>query len=227
MAKKSKSKSDKSEDTKSNGAVAAVSTTLKTDAPVDPLLASLFEKSAGPVKAPTIQYKEFVPQPKPQAEATELEDGEEDSQDDDGSDIDMEDADQSDEDGQSLSEKEQPTEVQTSRKRKRGAADNLEDVYMEKLAREEEREKSRRKTKKSKAGGEDEDEGAESNASAESEEENSANSDDDDADDAPPPVHETVSGTAEARELDKSNRTVFLGNVSNTAITSKSDKKAL
>lgn len=182
---------------------------------------------AGPVKAPTIQYKEFVPQPKPQAEATELEDGEEDSQDDDGSDIDMEDADQSDEDGQSLSEKEQPTEVQTSRKRKRGAADNLEDVYMEKLAREEEREKSRRKTKKSKAGGEDEDEGAESNASAESEEENSANSDDDDADDAPPPVHETVSGTAEARELDKSNRTVFLGNVSNTAITSKSDKKAL
>ena len=45
MAKKSKSKSDKSEDTKSNGAVAAVSTTLKTDAPVDPLLASLFEKS--------------------------------------------------------------------------------------------------------------------------------------------------------------------------------------
>lgn len=45
MAKKSKTKSDKSEDTKSNGAVAAVSTTLKTDAPVDPLLASLFEKS--------------------------------------------------------------------------------------------------------------------------------------------------------------------------------------
>lgn len=45
MAKKSKSKSDKSEDTKSNGAVTVVSTTLKTDAPVDPLLASLFEKS--------------------------------------------------------------------------------------------------------------------------------------------------------------------------------------
>jgi nucleolar protein 12 len=45
MAKKSKSKSDKSEDTKSHGTVAAVSTTLKTDAPVDPLLASLFEKS--------------------------------------------------------------------------------------------------------------------------------------------------------------------------------------
>lgn len=44
MAKKSKSKSDKSEDTKSNGTVAVVST-LKTDAPVDPLLASLFEKS--------------------------------------------------------------------------------------------------------------------------------------------------------------------------------------
>lgn len=45
MAKNSKSKTDKSEDTKSNGAVAGVSTTLKTDAPVDPLLASLFEQS--------------------------------------------------------------------------------------------------------------------------------------------------------------------------------------
>ncbi|GAM38735.1 hypothetical protein TCE0_033f09707 [Talaromyces pinophilus] len=218
MAKKLKSKSDKSEDTKSNGTVAALATTLKTDAPVDPLLASLFEKSAGPVKAPTIQYKEFVPQPKPQPEAAESEDGEEDNQ-KDGSDIDMEDADQSDEDGQS--ETEQPAEVQPSRKRKRGAADNLEDDYMQKLAREEEREKARRKTEKSKG----EDEGAESSASAESDEENSVDSEDDD--DAPPPAHETVSGAAAAQELDKSNRTVFLGNVSNTAITSKSDKKAL
>jgi nucleolar protein 12 len=40
-----KSKSDKSEDTKSNDTVAALATTLQTDAPVDPLLASLFEKS--------------------------------------------------------------------------------------------------------------------------------------------------------------------------------------
>lgn len=47
MAKKSKSKSDKSEDTKSNGTVVAAATTLKIDAPVDPLLASLFEKSVG------------------------------------------------------------------------------------------------------------------------------------------------------------------------------------
>lgn len=45
MAKKLKSKSDKSEDTKSNDTVAALATTLQTDAPVDPLLASLFEKS--------------------------------------------------------------------------------------------------------------------------------------------------------------------------------------
>lgn len=45
MAKKSKSKSENSEDIKSNGTVPAAAVTLKTDAPVDPLLASLFEKS--------------------------------------------------------------------------------------------------------------------------------------------------------------------------------------
>lgn len=129
----------------------------------------------------------------------------------------MQDADGSDDD---QSETEHPAQVHPSRKRKRGAADNLEDAYMQKLAREEEREKSRRKIEKAKK-----DEDAESNASAESDEENSADSEEED--DAPPPVHETVSGATEAQELDKSNRTVFLGNVSNTAISSKSDKKAL
>lgn len=180
---------------------------------------------AGPVQAPTIQYKKFVSKPqssKPQPEAT----GSENSEDEDGdessaSDIDMEDANHSDDDSQS--ESKQPAELQPSRKRKRGAADNLEDEYMQKLAREEEREKVKQKANKSKAEGGDED--AESNASAESDEENSTESEDDD--DAPPPVHETVSGATEAQELDKSTRTVFLGNVSNTAITSKSDKKVL
>jgi nucleolar protein 12 len=154
-----------------------------------------------------------------------LKNGAEGSQDEDddepgASDVEMEDADENDEDDQSQSETEQPAEVQPSRKRKRGAADNLEDAYMQKLAREEEREQARRKTEKPEG-----DEDAESNASAESDEENSADSEDDD--DAPPPAHETVSGAAAAQELDKSNRTVFLGNISNTAITSKSDKKAL
>ncbi|EED16063.1 RNA binding protein, putative [Talaromyces stipitatus ATCC 10500] len=225
MAKKSKSKSDKSEQAKSNGA--AASTTLTKDAPIDPLLASLFEKSAGPVKTPSIQYKEFVPKPqsaKPLPEVAELEDGAEDSEDDDSddtssSDMDMQDADQNDEDSQFESEKEQPAEVQPSRKRKRGAADNLEDAYMQKLAREEEREKARRKMEKSK------EHDVESDASAESDEDFAADSEENS--DTPPPVHETVSGAVEAEELDKSNRTVFLGNVSNKAITSKSDKKAL
>lgn len=44
MAKKSKSKSDKSEDTEAHGTV-VVATTAKTNVPIDPLLASLFEKS--------------------------------------------------------------------------------------------------------------------------------------------------------------------------------------
>ncbi|EEA22206.1 Nucleolar protein 12 [Talaromyces marneffei ATCC 18224] len=228
MAKKSKSKSDKSEDTEAHGTV-VVATTAKTNVPIDPLLASLFEKSAGPVKAPTIEYKEFQPKPqsaKSQPKTTGLEDGAEHIQDEEAgdsaaSDIEMEDAEGSDDD-QSQSETEQPAQVQPNRKRKRGVADNLEDIYMQKLAREEEREKARRKTEKSK--GDDEGD-AESKASAESDEENSVDSEQDD--DAPPPAHETVSGAAEAQELDKSNRTVFLGNVSNSAITSKSDKKAL
>jgi nucleolar protein 12 len=128
----------------------------------------------------------------------------------------MQDADQSDEEEESSAETKQSSEAPPSRKRKRNA-DNLEDAYMQKLAREEQKDNAKRKAEKT-SKDEAEDEDNDSNKSAES---------DDDDDDEPLPAHETVSGAAEATELDKSNRTVFLGNVSNSAITSKGDRKTL
>ncbi|OKL56784.1 Nucleolar protein 12 [Talaromyces atroroseus] len=213
----------------SNGTEAVSGPALLTgDAPIDPLLASLFDKSAGPVKAPTIQYTEFVPKPRPAKPETtttrpdsSAEDGVSESADSQEEDTEMQDVNQSDEDEQSSAETKQSAEAIPSRKRKRGNTDNLEDAYMQKLAREEQKEKARREAEKTDGAEEDN----ESNKSGESEDD--AEDDDEENDNEPPPVHETVSGSAEAAELDKSNRTVFLGNVSNSAITSKSDRKTL
>lgn len=162
-----------------------------------------------------------------QPKTTQLEksaEGEEsESEDGDDVDVDMQDADQSDEDEQSASETHEAAEVAPSRKRKRGASDNLEDAYMQKLAREERKEKARRKAEKPAKDATEEKDDDSSNASAEEDEDE----DEEESDNEPPPVHETMSGAVQAMELDKSSRTVFLGNVSNSAITSKSAKKTL
>jgi len=128
------------------------------------------------------------------------------------------------------------------RKRKRKHSDeDLEDAYLQRLAREEERDAERlaaeRATKRPKREAldrNDEDSDVEGGAPAvESDEENedeklsSADSDAEMEDDAasPPPKHETQE--AADVEVTKANRTVFLGNVSTTAISSKSARKTL
>ncbi|KAH8701086.1 putative RNA binding protein [Talaromyces proteolyticus] len=225
MGKKSKSKSTESNaaEVVANGEGIATSI-LTSDAPFDPLLASLFEKSAGPVQAPSIQYTELASRPsKSKATKTRLEDDESDNEQESGneeenSDQEMQDPDQSDEESLADSHTDPSTDARTSRKRKRGAADNLEDVYMQKMAREERKEEAKRRAaqeKKRKANDSDESNGPSEN-DASSDEENS-----------PAPVHEALSGEREAQELDKSSRTVFLANVSNSAITSKSAKRTL
>lgn len=113
-----------------------------------------------------------------------------------------------------------------SRKRKRNAPeDHLEDAYMRRLAKEEEKEVEKRRTEKAKrrktASPDDDDD----ESSTESDGNGSAVSDDEEV--SEPPVHESLSGVAKSDEVEKSNRTIFLGNVSTEAIRSKSAKKTL
>lgn len=135
---------------------------------------------------------------------------------DNESDQEMEDVDQEEE--SDTSNNAEVDNARVSRKRKRATTDNLEDVYMQKLSREEQKEEAKRKansSKKRKAAKSDDDD---SNASQQ---------DDSSDSDSALPMHETLTGEREETELDKSSRTVFLGNVSNTAIRTGSARKTL
>ena len=137
-----------------------------------------------------------------------------------------------------------PTHIEHETKRKRRRKDDgeeIEDIYMRRLANEEAKEAelvaAQRKTKRQKIAdattGDVELEGNE----VDEEEEGSDAGDQSPtaAEDAnsdtfsPPPMHETKQATTDAasEELEKANRTVFLGNVSTSAITSKSARKTL
>lgn len=125
---------------------------------------------------------------------------------------------------------------QTSIKRKRDYGEDIEDTYMRKLARVEARENekiSRSKSIKSlpsvgtqsiSSEGNEFFDGSNEN---EQREDDHYNRDDSDIDSLEVPRHETIAGTAKSPEVEKANRTVFLGNVSTQAIKSKSAKKAL
>jgi nucleolar protein 12 len=128
----------------------------------------------------------------------------------------------------------------SKRKRKRtDADDDLEDAYMQKLEKEEardaekaaaERASKRQKPALAELGNAvepDSDEDIEVDLDADSDIDEPKATDDDEDDEAatPPPKHETLQ-TAD-HEADKATRTVFLGNVSTTAITSKTARKAL
>lgn len=142
---------------------------------------------------------------------------------------------------------EQPSDDRTARrKRKRKDAEgDLEDAYMQKLAREEDKDAERaaveraNKRQKIKPLGQDDEtsdvEAEQAGREADGEEGEEVLSDgmeetedeDEDEDGAasPPPKHETQE--AADVELSKANRTVFLGNVSTTAISSKTARKTL
>lgn len=128
------------------------------------------------------------------------------------------------------SDAEAETSEAPTRKRKRATADDLEDSYMRRLAKEEQKatEKLRAENEKRQRV-EDEEQGSSGESDDESAEEST--SEDDDGDDdkkTPAPVHESqTGGDAESQEIEKSNRTVFLGNVASKTITSHSAKKTL
>lgn len=112
----------------------------------------------------------------------------------------------------------------SSRKRKRAPAEEVEDSYMRRIEKEQQKEELKRREEKAKrqkiTEGENEDEEEQPNESDDE-------SDSEDEEETAVPKHESLTGAGENAELDKSNRTVFLGNVSNEAIKSKSAKKTL
>ncbi|KAJ5702874.1 Nucleolar protein 12 [Penicillium malachiteum] len=191
---------------------------------LDPTLSSLFDQSSGPVKAPAVQYVN-VPSKSKKAKEDQEEEEDDEVLSEAGS-AELEDAEMEDaSEGSDAESAEEPAPETQSRKRKRGAAgEEVEETYMRRIAREEEKEEEKRKAeraKRQKSTGEEE-------ASGDSSEEKDSEAEDsDEEDDAPVPVHESVSGTQKATDVEKSNRTVFLGNVSTQAIKSKTAKKTL
>ncbi|KAI0860714.1 hypothetical protein F4860DRAFT_514619 [Xylaria cubensis] len=207
---------------------------------IDPTLDALFASSSGPVVAPSKdRYTEPLPkkerrateQPKKRASAAESSADEEEEDDeslseleDDGDDVNEdEEADSqedvgSDEGEESTSRTENPLELSKSlrkdRKRKRrDENDDLEGNYMRKLAEEDETEERQEKRRKGGSGQAVETEDTEV----------------EEAEDESPPVHESLRKPEEHVdvELDKANRTLFLGNVSVEAVTSSKAKKIL
>jgi len=217
---------------------------------VDPTLSALFSTSAGPVKREDRKSQEKE-HDKAAAGSKDIEksddedsNSDEDDQEEDDeelSELDDEELDNEDDDDEEGSEDEkdalldgeavgvvdgevemaQPDDTiadieESSRKRKRNRNnDDLEDVYMQKLAREEAKEDAQRdaerRTKRTKV-----DPAANVTSTT-------------DDDDYIPPQHESLAPntSSEATSLEQAARTVFLGNVSSSAITSKSAKKTL
>ncbi|KAL5337818.1 hypothetical protein BJX70DRAFT_368472 [Aspergillus crustosus] len=220
MGKKSKSQPE----TSSQPGAGTSLPFLGGKASVDPSLASLFEKSAGPVKVPEIPRKGAAVRAK-RVDLESNNDEEDSIQDNEsplGDEI-MEDAKWSAE--HTLNNAVQAITEPQNRKRKRAVADDLEDSYMRRLAKEEQKEQKKRRAEKSSLV-EEEKEYSEGLEREESQAEEDADPDDEN-EAAAPPKHESLTGGGSNDELSKSNRTIFLSNVSSKAITSKSAKKDL
>ncbi|KAI9044594.1 rRNA-processing protein NOP12 [Aspergillus affinis] len=215
MGKKSKSQSEKTPQTSKPEASFPL---LGGNSSVDPTLASLFEQSAGPVKVPEVVATAVDDESAENEEASGLEP---DSADDD--EVMQEASEPADEAAGEASEA-------PNRKRKRTNGEDLEETYMRRIAKEEEKEEKKRRSEKAKrqkvAAKEAEEESGEDDSSSEQSEEEAESSDEDGGKIALP-KHESQSEDAGSQEIEKSNRTVFLGNVSNEAIKSKTAKKTL
>jgi nucleolar protein 12 len=245
MAKKSSKQSTKAEPQNSPAKVFGI----VDKKAVDPGLASLFASSLGPVERPPRSRFEAAPKKRSTAE----EDDEELSEAESDEDVDMESGEGEDEEvsdtepeaepeseNEAILAKAQQSALQLDadrkpKKRKRGhKEEDLEDTYMKKLALEDAKdeekrrkkqktEKKEKKERKSKKKAKESDDEADSSGNEEA--------DGSEGEDASfeVPKHETEA-TEEPQgtdEMEKASRTVFLGNVSNQAITSKSAKKTL
>ncbi|GAB1741980.1 hypothetical protein NU219Hw_g7378t1 [Hortaea werneckii] len=241
VEKKSKGKkpSDKEKSQKKEAAKAAFSL-LADEKSFDTGLSSLFSN-------PTPLQPAVQPVPEQSGLTADAEpDDDEDISEDEAADLDdvaledLKDADDDDDD----EEEEEANAPQSERKRKRARKDadtEVEDAYMDRLARDEEKDEQRlaaeRATKRQKSDAANSQQ--EEKEEASDEEEAETGSDEEEEDDegeasdqgsdedaaSPPPKHETQQQADD--ELAKANRTVFLGNVSTEAISSKSARRTL
>ncbi|KAI9769680.1 MAG: Nucleolar protein 12 [Geoglossum simile] len=191
---------------------------------VDPALADLFASSLGPVKTPPkSRYREAAQAPESALESSDIDD--EASETSSASGVDS-----------SPIQHSRPPTGGENRKRKRKRKDgqeDLEDLYMRRLAEGEKARDDHGSSKRQRAAVEDADDGQSETSSDGDSTEGPSGGDDEDLGDTASasahgiPQHETLAATEDESGFEKSSRTVFLGNVSTLAITSKSDKKAL
>ncbi|KAI0402041.1 hypothetical protein F4802DRAFT_387848 [Xylaria palmicola] len=217
---------------------------------IDPALDALFASSSGPVVAPSKdRYAELLPErqrrstehpTKASATVESNDDEDEDEeQEDDESLSELEDGDgELEEDGaedeeetgsgesdesepQAESTAVPPQTVRKERKRKRrDEHDDLEGKYMRRLAEEDEREDRKEKRRKGEAG-----QAVEASTPHTADDAEVGEGEEDET----PLIHESLQKPDEHVdiELDKANRTLFLGNVSIEAVTSSKAKKLL
>lgn len=177
---------------------------------LDPALSSLFTSSSGPIKVPekptiaasSTKRQQLASTDLPTPETTTSE-AEEDS----------------DRASSESPQSNQELESERPKKRRRVQEDELEDVYFRKLADAEQRDLKQRQEQQVR-----EDNGEVSDSASNDLEDLS---DDEDVAAKAIPVHESLSGTQDQDLVDKTNRTIFLSNVSTSAIKEKAAKKTL
>ncbi|PYH99875.1 hypothetical protein BO71DRAFT_415123 [Aspergillus ellipticus CBS 707.79] len=189
---------------------------LGASASIDPALAALFQTSAGPVKPPTITAA--LPTPKRAADNEGEDDEDLISEPEDDEMLEAPDA-----SSDAGSEPAQVAADASSRKRKRTAGEDVEDTYMRRIEKEQKKEEDKQRKEKTKRQRTAESEQDEAEEEQSPDEESLAENEEE----LVPPKHESQTGDAESKEVDKSSRTVFLGNVSSEAIKSKTAKKTL
>ncbi|TKA63613.1 hypothetical protein B0A49_10432 [Cryomyces minteri] len=250
--KESKKEGTKMSDVLSSSNAATAFAPVANQKTLDPTLASLFASSAGPVQAPAKSRYLEPPLSKPrvnhQAGAAssdeDLPDAEHDDEElssvssvssqEDVQFVPDESAAEADPGAAAQEASASLEDTKLQRKRRRKADDEeLEDTYMRRLAREEAKEddklEAERASKRQKKVNGHKSTGSASDSDSEAED---VPNDDPDSDGAqvlaePVPQHESLAPSQDALELEKSARTVFLANVSTSAITSTSDKKIL
>ncbi|EER38990.1 nucleolar protein 12 [Histoplasma capsulatum var. duboisii H88] len=204
---------------------------------VDPMLASLFEKSAGPVKAPQFTNAKLIATSANGGKSGGRTNGVGQGTSQDDMELTSSNEEEAGEGASSETSDQMMEDVgdealspEKRRKRKRGGAEDIEESYMRRMAKEEAKEDEKRRSEKAKRQKIVESVGRESDSSdseRDNEEGEDGTSDDEDGIDNPPIVHESNSNKPDAALLDKSARTIFLSNVSTEAIKSKSAKKTL
>lgn len=184
----------------------STSSSSRPEPAMDPVLSSLFASSSGPVKAPKRPVIKSNQIQKATSKAVAELPTPDDTLSESEHGSDREDA----EPGESNVDDDRP------RKRRKVQEDDLEDVYFRKLAKEEQRDLQQSR-------------GLDDNASEVSDSPSNDLEDlsDEDETAAVLPMHESLSGANDVKSADKDNRTIFLANVSTSAIKSKSDKKIL